>query len=164
LDDKERTEKILGQEHASLYFCECSQIAYSSVLMARTRLAQKTTLVNRAYYDCNPPGSRHWTAMVFVGRKDPASKRAEPQLPNPDNYAAMAMNPYGNRENLPPEYLAELEALPERQRQRFLLGKFTSDLDNALWTIDSFRRAPIIKIEDCERIVVAVDPSGASGA
>jgi phage terminase large subunit len=62
LDDKERTEKILGQEYATLFFNECSQIAYSSVVMARTRLAQKTTLINRAYYDCNPPGSRHWTA------------------------------------------------------------------------------------------------------
>lgn len=163
LDDKERTEKILGQEYASLYFNECSQIAYSAVLMARTRLAQKTTLINRAYYDCNPPGSKHWTAMVFVGKKDPASKPAGGPLPNPDNYAAMVMNPFGNRENLAPEYIAELEALPERQRQRFLLGKFTSDLDNALWTVDSFRHIPKIQPGDCERIVVAVDPSGASG-
>lgn len=163
LDDKERTEKILGQEYASLYYNECSQIAYSAVLMARTRLAQKTALVNRAYYDCNPPGSKHWTAMVFVNRKDPSSKPAGAPLPNPDNYAAMVMNPFGNRENLAPEYIAELEALPEKQRQRFLLGKFTSDLDNALWTIDSFRHVPKAQPGDFERIVVAVDPSGASG-
>src|SRR5262249_49249353 len=142
LDDKERTEKILGQEHATLFFNECSQISYSAVLMARTRLAQKTTLLNRAYYDCNPPGSRHWTAQLFVGRKDPASNPAGAPLPNPGNYAAMVMNPYGNRENLAPEYIAELEALPERQRQRFLLGRFSSELDNALWTVDSFRHVP----------------------
>ena len=168
LDDKERTEKILGQEYATLYFNECSQIAYSAVLMARTRLAQKTQLINRAYYDCNPPGSKHWTAMVFVGKKDPASKPAGAALPNPDNFAAAVMNPFGNRDNLSPDYIAELEAMPEKQRQRFLLGKFTAELDNALWTVDSFsarlKGAPAALAESCERIVVAVDPSGASGA
>lgn len=167
LDDKERTEKILGQEYATIYFNECSQISYSAVLMARTRLAQKTTLINRAYYDCNPPGSRHWTALVFVSKRDPASKPAGAPLPNPDNFAAMVMNPDGNRENLAAEYIAELEALPEKQRNRFLLGKFTAELDNALWTPESFsqrlREDPIAVSEECSRVVVAVDPSGASG-
>lgn len=166
LDDKERTEKILGQEYATLFFNECSQISYSSVLMARTRLAQKTSLVNRAYYDCNPPGSRHWTAMVFVNKTDPASKPAGAPIVNPDNYAAMVMNPFGNIANLSEEYISELEALPDKQKQRFLLGKFTAELDNALWVIDSFPRVhedPVKVAERCERIVVAVDPSGASG-
>lgn len=167
LDDKERTEKILGQEYATLYFNECSQISYSAVLMARTRLAQKTALVNRAYYDCNPPGSKHWTAMLFVSKKDPGSKPAGAELTNPDSYAAMVLNPFGNRENLAPEYIAELESLPDKQRQRFLLGKFTAELDNALWTVDSFGTRvagdPVKVAEECERVVVAVDPSGASG-
>jgi hypothetical protein len=164
LDDKERTEKILGQEYATLYFNECSQIAYNAVLMARTRLAQKTTLINRAYCDCNPPGSKHWTAMVFAAHKDPASKPAGAPLANADNYAAMVMNPYGNRENIAPEYLQELESLPERQRNHFLLGKYTAELDNALWTVDVFRHVRPPEKGECERIVVAVDPSGASGA
>lgn len=40
LDDKERTEKILGQEYATLYLNECSQIPWGSVGIAITRLAQ----------------------------------------------------------------------------------------------------------------------------
>jgi Terminase RNaseH-like domain/Terminase large subunit, T4likevirus-type, N-terminal len=163
LDEKERTEKILGQEHATIFMNECSQISYSAVLTARTRLAEKTTLVNRAFYDCNPPGSKHWTAQIFVAKKDPSSRPAGAPLPNPDNYAAMVLNPYGNRENLPAEYIADLEALPERQRQRFLLGRFSADLDNALWSLESFRHVPRIDPAECQRIVVAVDPSGASG-
>ena len=132
--------------------------------MARTRLAQKTELINRAYYDCNPPGSKHWTAQVFVAKKDPASKPAGAPLPNPDNFVAMVMNPYGNQENLAPEYLKELEALPERQKNRFLLGKYTAELDNALWTPDSFRHVKPPAEDERERVVVAIDPSGASGA
>jgi len=167
LDDKERTEKILGQEYASIYFNECSQISFQAVLMARTRLAQKTKLINRAYYDCNPAGTKHWTSLIFVSKKDPASKPLGQPLPNPDNFDAMLMNPEDNRENLPPEFIAELMALPERQRNRFFLGKFTAELDNALWTPEVFttrlkddRKA---LAEKCDRIVVAVDPSGASG-
>src|SRR5262245_19260441 len=30
LDDKDRTEKILGQEHSTIYFNECSQITYAA--------------------------------------------------------------------------------------------------------------------------------------
>ncbi len=45
LDDKERTEKILGQEYSTLYLNECSQIPYASRNMAMTRLAQAQSLL-----------------------------------------------------------------------------------------------------------------------
>jgi len=70
LDDKERTEKILGQEHATIYLNESSQIMYSSVLLAMTRLAQvcpyelngkKSTLRHKMLFDCNPPSMAHWS-------------------------------------------------------------------------------------------------------
>ena len=41
LDDKERTEKILGNEYCTIFLNECSQIPYSSRNIAMTRLAQK---------------------------------------------------------------------------------------------------------------------------
>nr|WP_234895083.1 phage terminase large subunit [Sinorhizobium meliloti] len=50
LDDKERVEKILGQEYATLYFNESSQIPWASVETAMSRLAQKCELA---------PGDRH---------------------------------------------------------------------------------------------------------
>ena len=37
-----------------------------------------------------------------------------------------------------------------------------SELDNALWSYESFRHVPVNPF-DCQRIVVAVDPSGCSG-
>ena len=51
LDDKERTEKILGNEYSTIYFNECSQIPYSSVLTARTRLAEKMSSVSLTFTD-----------------------------------------------------------------------------------------------------------------
>ena len=43
LDDKERTEKILGTEYATIYLNEISQIPYESRNMALSRLAQKVS-------------------------------------------------------------------------------------------------------------------------
>src|SRR5271154_1169472 len=41
LDDKDRTEKILGQEYATIFLNECSQIPLTSRDVATTRLAQQ---------------------------------------------------------------------------------------------------------------------------
>src|SRR6516165_2913768 len=57
LDDKERVEKILGQEYATIFLNEASQIPYSSALIAFTRLAQVVDgLEQRAFVDLNPVG------------------------------------------------------------------------------------------------------------
>lgn len=163
LDDKDRVEKILGNEYATIYLNETSQIAYSSVLVARTRLAQKVEgLKQRAYYDLNPTGTGHWTYLQFIEKVDPTTKTP---LSDADQYAHCYINPYDNRENLSPEYLAELEAMPEKQRRRFLEGKYVAEIDGALWTLESFESARKAgdDLPTMRRVVVAVDPSGASG-
>ena len=162
LDDKERTEKILGQEYASIFLNECSQIPLSSRDIAVTRLAQNTSLPLKMFYDCNPPSRRHWTHLFFVDKIDPA--RHQP-LAKPDNYVWLQINPHHNRANLRQEYLDELEGLDERKRQRFLLGVFSDDDDTALWTPEMLDNGRLIDKEppEMQRVMVAVDPSGCSG-
>lgn len=162
LDDKERTEKILGQEYASMFLNECSQIPWTSRNIAMTRLAQKTELRLRAYYDCNPPNEAHWTKRVFVDKIDPDTRMP---FRNKDNFTSMVMNPADNAGNLPKEYLDELNALPERMRRRFLLGMFGTAAEGALWTLESIDRGRVLDgvYPDLQRIVIAVDPSGCSG-
>lgn len=167
LDDKERTEKILGNEYATILFNEISQIPWSSVLIAKTRLAQKVTyqlngnsgiLRLKALYDCNPPPKGHWAYKVFHQKRDPDTNRP---LPDPDNYASLLMNPEDNKENLPVAYLQMLQNLPSRMRQRFYEGKYADNTDNALWTsetIDKWRTT--CDLPDMQRVIVAVDPSG----
>src|ERR1017187_5161248 len=97
LDDKERVEKILGKEFATMYFNECSQIGYASVATALTRLAQKADgLQNRAYYDLNPCGTGHWTYRLFFEGKSPESME---RLPDPENYRSLYINPGHNAAN-----------------------------------------------------------------
>ena len=71
LDDKQRTEKILGKEYSTIYFNKCSQIPFSSISLALTRLAQKSEITKKAYYDENPPSKRHWSYAQFILGRNP---------------------------------------------------------------------------------------------
>lgn len=162
LDDKERVEKILGNEFVTLFFNECSQIPYQSHNVALTRLAQKVEgLRQKAYYDENPPNEGYWTHRLFLRKQDPDTRRP---LTHPDDYASMQMNPEDNRANLDPDYLESLKNLPERQRRRFYEGQYGDAGEAALWTseiIDQQRVLDASNLPQFLRVVVAVDPSGA---
>lgn len=169
LDDKERTEKILGMEFATVYFNECSQIPMQSVDTALTRLAQRVEmridgvpprlLKPRAYYDCNPPTKAHWTYRRFVQKIDPDTKE---NLRAPLDYACFQINPADNQDNLSPEYLALLEAMPARMRKRFAQGEFGDANPNALFPDEHIERWRVVdgNVPDMVRVVVSVDPSG----
>ena len=167
LDDKERTEKILGNEYATIMLNECSQIPYSSRNMAMTRLAQlaedtvqKSPLRPKMYYDENPPDKGHWTYRLFKTHVDPETRAS---LPYPAEYAFMQLNPVDNQENLSADYLKSLESLPPRLRKRFLEGEFRDAAPNALFTEEAIERWRNIdgELPDMLRVVIAVDPSGA---
>jgi hypothetical protein len=184
LDDKERVEKVLGQEFATLYFNESSQISWSSIEMAMSRLAQsaeldpaiaaatgKTHLPLKAYFDCNPPSKLHWSFQLFRSKLRPGTKEA---LPDPDDYVEMRINPDDNRDNLPPKYFHILDAMSEAKRLRFKEGEWATEVNGALWSLDdrqSFNNRTIpgidrLRVEsapDMARVVVAVDPSGTKG-
>lgn len=169
LDDKDRTEKILGMEFATIYLNECSQIPWGSVGIAVTRLAQKATQViqgrdglvlkPRMYYDCNPPSKAHWTYKLFVEKRDPETRLP---LAKPDDYAHFQINPQDNTVNQSDGYLETLKSLSARHQRRFLLGEFADATPNALFPeehIDKWRVMDGV-LPDLLRVVVGVDPSG----
>ena len=163
LDDKERVEKILGREYATIFLNECSQIPYATALIALTRLAQVVEgLPQAAYYDLNPTSKAHWTNVLFGEKRDPISRQP---LADPGDYARMFLNPLDNAANLTPEYLAGLARLPERQRKRFYEGVYIDELDGALFSYEVIARGRVAEfaLARCRRVVVAVDPSGAAG-
>ena len=169
LDEKQRAEKILGKEFATLYFNECSEISYQAVTVAMTRLAQKAKLYGRegflplkAYFDCNPPGKSHWSYKLFIQKVEPENNTA---LPFPENFTSMLMNPGGNRANLPDDYIEHiLGGLPERKRQRFLEGNWLDDIEGALWQRTMIDHSRIIHVPELERIVIGVDPAVTANA
>lgn len=168
LDDEKRVDKLLGNEYATIYVNEASQVPYGSFTTVITRLAQVVArndgqgpLRQRCYVDDNPPSETHWLPLLFQRKVDPQSRRP---LANPGDYGTMVMNPEGNRENLDPAFLESLKNLPERQRKRFYDGKNGDAGEAALWTselLDQQRILDASKLPQFTRIVVAVDPSGA---
>lgn len=169
LDDKERTEKILGMEFVTIYLNECSQIPQGSRDIAVTRLAQQAVqkiegredkpLKPRMYYDCNPPSKVHWSYRLFVEKRDPDTKKS---LPHPDDYACFQINPQDNAENISAGYLETLKNLSARLQRRFLKGEFADATPNALFKeedLDKWRVTDGV-LPDFVRVVVAVDPSG----
>jgi hypothetical protein len=164
LDDKGRVEKILGKEYATIYVNEASQVSYDSVITLRTRLAQKVKrgdgrfLKLKAYYDLNPVGKGHWTYKEFVD-----GIRPENGIPFERKVRAFAvMNPKDNP-HLPEEYIQELDAMPERQRLRYMEGKYQTEVPGALWPSDLVESLRVSAPPVLYRIVVAIDPSGSNG-
>lgn len=148
LDDSERMEKILGNEYITVFLNEATQLSYEAMQMAATRLAQNVVnskghrAVPKLILDCNPRGPRHWLHYVGVRQLDPDTEQV---LPDAEKWARLSWSAYDNRENLPPEYLAALEALPEVMRERMLNGIWRdnrgavySEFDEDVHTVEPF--------------------------
>ena len=169
LDDSDRAEKILGMEFVTIYFNECSQIPYSSIGLAITRLAQSVMqavqgmaeqpLKPRVYYDENPPSKAHWSYRQFIQKVDPETRLP---LPNPNDYASFKINPTDNAENIADDYLDTLNSMSARLRKRFRDGEFGDATPGALFTEELIEQWRVVDgvIPEMVRVVVAVDPSG----
>jgi len=154
LDDKERADKILGQEYATIYFPEASRIPFSSYEIARTRCNPPRGVPGKVLIDQNPPTTGHWTYKLFHERKLPDG------TPVPKNdFARLLMNPRDNMANLSPEYIEKnLKTLSAAKRKRFLDGLYGTE-EGSLWKRDWIKYGKG-NIDDMIRIVVGVDPSG----
>lgn len=186
LDDKERVEKILGQEFCGNLFNEISTMSWHAVETAQSRLAQAVmvTLDGRlaplpkeqwfqlpliSWFDMNPAGRRHWSYKVFIDKLKYGT--LEP-LDFPEDWQSMLINPEDNRENLPAQYFRTLQGFSAAKRRRFKEGQWANDVEGALWK-DAMLGACRISgpytsradfeanVEPLSRVVIGVDPSGA---
>ncbi len=154
-DNKDRMDKLLGSEYSTVFLNECSELPFDVVPLLDGRLAEKSGLKPRMYYDCNPTGKKHWSYQLFMKGLFPDGEVCLWDTAN------LQMNPGGNYENLDAEYLASLEMLPKRQRQRFLEGLYLADVEGALWTdsMVNMARANYDPDVGIRKTVIAVDPS-----
>jgi hypothetical protein len=165
LDDKDRTEKILGNEYATMYYNETSQMSYQSFDMTRSRLAQKCTTVrgnilrNKYYFDCNPPSKKHWLHDMFIKKIDPIKKTKHKR---PDQYQSIKMNPSDNLDNITSDYIENLEDMTGKNRKRFLDGDWGDDNEKALWHREWIDRNRVYEMPDFKQCGVAIDPSASS--
>lgn len=155
LDDDKRVDKVLGKEFSTEFFNECSEISYYSIQVVLSRLAEKTQLKKKVYYDMNPPNKAHWSYWLFIRKIDPVDD--EP-IENPEDYTFIKMNPKDNIENIDENYLKILEKMPEKERLRFLEGEFAdSDDGQAYYAFDRDRHVNETNKKVIGTIIVGMD-------
>jgi phage terminase large subunit len=114
LDNKERTEKVFGQEYAGIFLNEATQLSPSTIDKVETRLAQKIPgFKNVMIYDCNPRHPEHHLYQKFYVNKQPGQYQ-------------LSWTPYDNLENLSDDYIERLKGKNKQHRERFLEGKWAS--------------------------------------
>jgi phage terminase large subunit-like protein len=157
--DSSNVDKVLGKEYATTYGNEASELPFAIREQVLTRLAQScmradgTELPLREYIDLNPTTTAHWTYQMFFLGLHPVTGLPIDKI----DLAAIYINPYDNKANLPPDVFRTLEGLSDRQRRRFLRGEYMADVEEALW-----RRSMIQRMENpgpMDRIVIGVDPA-----
>lgn len=165
LNDDKAVERILGNEYATIHGEELSEWRYDWFTTLRSRLAQTVDTIEgkplsqRFYGTLNPTTRMHWTYRLWREGMDPQDETPIDQ----SQYGYCVMNPTDNAENLSPEYLLDLQNLPERQRRRFYHGEYVSDDENALWRREFIKRSTMqddgTYPVQMKRIVVAIDPA-----
>lgn len=132
LDDQHKVERLLGLEVSTLWFNEANQIPFTGISKLRTRLAQKNKLKKMSFYDQNPTTKTSALYQVFELKIDPDDMEAMDKETAKD-YESFQMNVQGNLHNIDEQYIKMLEKLPERERQRFLLGEYSDESDGQIY-------------------------------
>lgn len=155
LDDKDRLEKILGNEYATIFLNEASQISYEGFEYIITRLNPPKGVKGKVLIDYNPPSISHWGYLIFHKRQFPDGR----PVPD-DDFVKIRMNPADNTENISEEYLKFLSILSEAKRRRFEEGEYSLE-SGKLWKRAWIKYYPSPdNLPDFIRVVVGVDPSG----
>jgi hypothetical protein len=69
---------------------------------------------------------------LFFEGKNPVDKKEVPAI---KTYAKLQMNPVDNLDNLPDDYIEMLESLPDQDKERFLYGRYSDNLDNVIFGV-----------------------------
>lgn len=151
-DDKDRLDKLLSKEFATIYENEASQLSFEAHETLKSSL-NSPSLTGKMIIDYNPPSVHHWGYKIFHEGVTPKGEA----IAKPEDYAMMRINPVDNP-NLSEDYLETLKSLSEAQRRRFYYGDYTID-NGSLWKREQIKYKELPKNAPA-RIVIAVDPAG----
>lgn len=157
-DDKERIEKILGTEWATIMMNEISEQPYGTYEMLKTRLNPPKGVRPLFLMDQNPAKQSHWSYVKFHRLLNPETNSTLP-ADQVENQGWMKMNPADNAENLNDTYLTTLQSLSEAKKKRFLYGEYGDDTEGALWKSEWINKFRVNDRPSMHSVVVAIDPN-----
>lgn len=109
-----------GQEYDVIYIDEATNFTERQLREISVCCRGANDFVKRIYYTCNPGGPGHsYIKRLFIDRRYEEGE-------NPDNYAFIQALVTDNRALMEanPEYIAVLDALPEKQRRAWRYGEW----------------------------------------
>lgn len=181
--DADRMDKVLGNEFNTVWINECNddEIDYGTVsqLMSRLSVIAKTedgkVLTNKMFFDCNPRFYSDWEYKAFRLHVNPEDGDS---MPDPSEWVVAKLRTEANLENIADGYIKTLQAGSAAKRQRFLVGEWTDENSNALFSETMFRDTRVPKPPEVvteqeilaylptyhdgirlQRVTVAVDPA-----
>lgn len=158
LKDRKTGKQLYKQEKVGTQIVDEKEVPIMKfVLKDGKKIPRQVT--NRVYLDENPPKKSHWSYKLFFEHIEPESRNL---LENPEDYGAIQVNPYDNEENIDEGYIKRLNAMPPKQKLRFLLGEFADDISGALFTETSINKNRVVQYPTLKQIVVSIDPATTS--
>ena len=178
IGDDKGAEKLLGTDYDTVWLNEANQIPFPMYELVKSRLSLTTAiaqefqvgenplthLVGRYILDLNPDTKNGWTYRTFFKGENYFDGS---EIPNLDAYGYVQLNPKDNAENLPDEYLLDLQRGSKAHITRFWTGEYRAASDNALWDRAILEKHRVDKSKSnshhhpCKmvRVVIGVDPA-----
>lgn len=147
-DSDKDVDRYQGTETDILYFDEATQLTEMQIKKFNACVRGVNNFPKRTYYTCNPGGVSHgYIRRLFIDRQ---FKDGE----NPDDYSFIQSLVTDNKPLMEsqPEYLKELESLPEHLRRAWLEGRW--DIFEGAY-FEEFRERP--DADQCLRHGISVE-------
>lgn len=135
-DNPQHADAILGQEWADIHLNEVTDASYDDFTKLRTRLNWNPSLSKvplQFMCDCNPRNPAHWVHRWFIERVDPNTRAPHKDI---NRLGRLWWHPRDNAENLPPEYLDNLQSMTGMNFKRFWEGVWCDNFNGQVFRFD----------------------------
>ncbi len=157
LDTKERAQKVLSTQYASVFIDEAHLVDYEYVGLLLSRMPQPLNVQYRTKVICaaNWAPKTSWLKVFFQDKNNPETKSPHLQECN-----MITFETSDNKSINAEEYLSALVNAGDRRSRLACAGDgFYEQIEGALWKQDDIRRIKKLKLEEYDDIVIAFDPA-----
>ena len=134
MDATNQSDKLLSNNYSIALCVEVSEFAlFDTLSILETRMRQTALPRNQIILEANPTSVASELYHLIYKDKTPDGEPISKYLK--ENIVVNNVSPVSNKKNLPPAYIKKLESLQGKFRNRFYLGEFSKEDNNAYFLI-----------------------------
>lgn len=157
LDNKDRVQKLLSTQFATVFFDEAHLISYEHFGLLMTRMPQPLDADYRVQVICaaNWAPKTHWLKTFFSDGLNPETK-----APHAQSTGVITSTTADNTTIDAKEYIETLNKAGDRRSRLACAGTgFYEEVEGALWMIEDIQRAEALQNHEYDEIVLGYDPA-----